>query len=140
MGSVKVVETVDAGADRVWELFRDFGGVTRFSAGIQSCTVEGEGVGAVRTITLPGDTKLHEQLTAHDDAGRSFSYAIVRESPLPVRDYLATFKLSELGPDRCRIEWGSSFELGGLSEDDTRPMIEGIYTSGIASLKATLGV
>ena len=67
MGSVKVVETVSAGADRVWELFRDFGGISRFSQGIDSCTVEGEGVGAVRTLTMGGGLKLQERLEAFDD-------------------------------------------------------------------------
>ena len=62
MGSVKVVENVNASADRVWELFRDFGGISRFSQGIDSCTVEGEGVGAVRTLTMGGGLKLQERL------------------------------------------------------------------------------
>ena len=45
MASVKVSERIEASADAVWNLFRDFGGIQRFSKEIQSVTVEGEGVG-----------------------------------------------------------------------------------------------
>ena len=141
MTEVRVTEELPVPAAKVWDLVRDFGGIRAWLGDmVQGLELEGEGIGTIRTITLPGNTLLHEQLTAHDDAARSFSYAIVRESPLPIRDYLATFTLVEMGADACRIEWSSTFEPVGISEADARPMIEGIYTSGIAGLRATLGV
>ena len=51
MVSVKVSERVEAAADAVWDLFRDFGGVQRFSAGIEKVEVTGTGIGAVRTLS-----------------------------------------------------------------------------------------
>ena len=43
MINVKVSDRVAASADAVWDLLRDFGGIQRYSAGIESCSVEGEG-------------------------------------------------------------------------------------------------
>jgi hypothetical protein len=142
MAQVQVSEDVPVAAAKIWDLVRDFGGAQKWlGAMVQKLELEGEGVGAIRTITLPGDTKLHEQLQALDDAEMSFTYAIVRESPLPTTDYVAKFKLVETGPDSCRIEWGSTFEpAGGMSEDDVKPLVEGIYRSGIAGLRETLGI
>jgi hypothetical protein len=142
MAQVQVSEDVPVAAAKIWDLVRDFGGAQKWLGPmVQKLELEGEGVGAIRTITLPGDTKLHEQLQALDDAEMSFRYAIVRESPLPTTDYVAKFKLVETGPDSCRIEWGSTFEpAGGMSEDDVKPMVEGIYRSGIAGLRETLGI
>ena len=141
MAEVRVTEDLPVSAAKVWELVRDFGGAQKWLGGlVQKLELEGEGVGAIRTITLPGDTLLHEQLQALDDDEMSFSYAIVRESPLPTSNYVANFKLVEMGPESCRIEWGSTFEAVGMPEDQVKPMIEGIYTSGIAGLKATLGI
>ena len=141
MAKVWVTEDLPVPAGKVWELVRDFGGIQKWAGDmIQSLELEGEGVGAIRTITLPGDTKLYEQLEALDENERSFSYAIIRESPLPTSDYLATFKLVETGPDSCRIEWSSTFEPAGRPEADVVSMIEGIYRGGIAGLRKTLGI
>ncbi|MEN8181877.1 MAG: SRPBCC family protein [Myxococcota bacterium] len=137
MASVKVVENVNAGADSVWDLFRDFGGITRFSAGIDGCTVEGEGVGAVRTITMGGGLKLQERLEAFDDAGRSLSYAIIGDHPLPFDNYLSTVKVIEQG-DGCSVEWSSTYDPKG-TEDQASGLIQGIYRGGIAGIKKTLG-
>ncbi len=141
MAEVLVTEDLPVPATKIWELVRDFGGIRKWVGDmVQGLELEGEGVGAIRTITLPGDTKLSEELKAFDDEGRSFSYAIIGKSPLPVADYLSTFKLVETGANSCRIEWSSTFEPVGISDSDVKPMIEGIYTSGIAGLKATLGI
>jgi hypothetical protein len=136
MGSVKVVETVNASADRVWELFRDFGGITRFSQGIESCTVEGEGLGAVRTIAM-GALKLQERLEAFDDDGRTLSYAIIGDHPLPFDNYLSTIKVADQG-DACTVEWSSTYDPKG-TEDQASGIIQGIYKGGIAGIKKTLG-
>ncbi len=141
MTEVMVKEDLKIAAEKVWELVRDFGGIRRWVGEmVQGLELEGEGVGAIRTISLPGGIKLYEQLEAIDQEARSFSYAIIRKSPLPVTDYLATLTLFESGADSCRIEWGSTFEPAGISEADVKPMIEGIYNSGIAGLKEALGI
>lgn len=140
MGSVKVVETVNASADRVWDLFRDFGGVKRYSGGIQSCTVEGEGIGAVRTLSLPGDATLKERLESFDEGGRTLSYSILEPSPLPLRSYLSTLRVAEDGPKRCRVQWSGRFEPAGAGEEQVTGMIRGIYTGGIAGVRKSLGI
>jgi hypothetical protein len=141
MAEVLVVEELPVPAEKVWELVREFGGIEKWLGGmVQDLEVEGEGIGAIRTISLPGNAQLQEQLKAHSDDQRSFSYAIIGKSPLPVDDYLATFKLFEVGDHACRIEWSSTFEPAGISDEDAKPMIEGIYTSGIAALRTTLGI
>ena len=138
MASVKVSERIEADADAVWALFRDFGGVDRFAQGIERCTVEGEGVGAVRTLAMPGGLELQERLEAFDDGGRTFQYAIIGASPLPADEYLSTVRVSADG-DGCRIDWSSTFQPRGAPEEQVRTIVEGIYKSGIAGIRKTLG-
>ena len=138
MVSVKVSERVEATADRVWELFRDFGGVQRFSAGIEKVEVTGAGIGAVRTLSLPGGLTLQERLEAFDERGRRLQYAIVA-GPIPVSNYLATIEVKDEGK-ACRIDWSSHFEPKGISDDQGRAMIEGVYKGGIAGVRKALGV
>lgn len=137
MLSVKVSERIEASADRVWELVRDFGGVQRYAAGIEKCSVEGHGLGAVRTLGLPGGLSLQERLEALDDAGRRLSYAIVA-GPIPVSSYLATLEVCDEGSG-CRIDWSSTFEAKGISDDQARGMIEGVYKGGIVGIQRALG-
>jgi len=137
MASVKVSERIEAAAKDVWELLRDFGGVQRFSPGIEACSVDGEGVGSVRTLTLAGGIRLQERLERFDDAGRTLQYSIVG-GPLPFEGYLSTLSVVE-EENGCRIEWGSRFEPRGVSEEQARTLVEGIYRGGIAGVRQTLG-
>ena len=138
MVTVKVSERVEASADQVWDLFRDFGGIQRFTSGFEKVEVTGSGIGAVRTITLPGGAALQERLEAFDERGRKLQYAIVA-GPIPVSGYLATLEVKDEGK-ACRIDWSSQFEPKGISEEQARGMIEGVYKSGIAGVRKALGV
>jgi hypothetical protein len=138
MASVKVTDRIAAGADRVWDLVRDFGGIQRFASGIESVSVQGEGPGAVRTITMPGGLALQERLEGLDEAARTLQYAIVGSHPLPFDQYLATIRLSEDG-DGCQIEWSSTFAPRAGAESQAAGIVEGIYRSGIAGMKKALG-
>lgn len=141
MAEVHVNESIAAPAARVWELVRDFGGVAQWGGpALQSCTVEGAGVGAVRRIGLPGGLAIAERLEALDDAGRTLSYAIVGKSPIPVKDYLATIRIVEDGPQASRVDWSSNFEPDGASAEQAQALVRGVYTGGIAGLRKALGV
>jgi carbonic anhydrase/acetyltransferase-like protein (isoleucine patch superfamily)/carbon monoxide dehydrogenase subunit G len=135
MVEVKVSDHIAASADAVWGLLEDFGAIGRFTEGLESCTLEGEGVGAVRTIRMPG-LEMQERLESFDPARRTLQYAIVA-GPLPLEQYLATIAVSDDG-DGARIDWSSTFEPKGIEEDQARRMIEGVYAGGIAGMKKAL--
>jgi len=141
MTEVKVSETIAAPAAKVWELLGDFGGVAKWGGPmLQGCTVEGSGVGAVRTISLPGGASIQERCEAYDAAKRSLTYSIVGKSPIPIRSYLSTCQVIEAGPNECRVEWSGRFEPDGASEEQTQGLVRGIYTGGIAGVRKLLGV
>jgi len=141
MSEVKVSETVAAPAAPVWEVLGDFGGVLKWGGKmVQSCTVEGSGVGAVRRVGLPGGAEIAERCEAYDPAGRSLSYSIVGKSPVPIRNYFSTVKVIEQGPNACRVDWRGTFEPDGVPEEQAQAMVRGIYTGGIAGVRKLLGV
>jgi hypothetical protein len=102
--------------------------------------VEGEGVGAVRRIGLPGGLEITERLEAFDAAKRSLSYSIVGKSPIPIKDYVSVCSVVETGPNACRVDWSGSFVPDGVGEDQAKGMVSGIYTGGIAGVRKLLGV
>ena len=141
MAKVLVEEEIGASAESVWELVRDFGGIVKWGGGaVTDVAVEGEGIGAVRTITVAGGATLQERLEAYDEAGRSFSYSFTGELLLPLNDYLATLTVVAVGSASCRVEWGSSFEPNGVSEEQAIGMVEGIYRNGIGGIVQALGL
>ena len=134
---VRVCEEISAPAEKVWALMRGFGDVMQWMEGLESCELEGSGIGAVRTIT--GGLKIQERLEAFDDVGRRFSYAIVGNSPVPMRDYLSTVQIRETGPSGCELAWEGRFEPRPGREAAVQQMVRGIYTNGIAALRKKLG-
>ena len=136
---VKITENFGAPAAKVWELLRDFGGIRRWNPnGIESVTVEGEGVGAVRTIGIPGGVSLQERLEAYDEQARSFSYSFYGKLVIPLESYYATMTVVEEADATCHVDWYSTFDHPAMQEDVARKLVEGIYHGGFAALKKTV--
>jgi len=140
MAKVHVRDSFNVPAEKVWSLFRDFGGISKWAgAMVKSCTVEGEGIGAVRTLSLAQGNPIRERLVQFDDADRSFSYAIIGTSDLPVDDYVGSVKIRAEGVSRATIDWIGTFDPKGAPEADAQRIVEGIYRGGIAAIKAAVG-
>ena len=136
MAKIEVSEEYGASADAVWQHIADFGGLTDWMPGVESCEVEGEGLGAVRSVVL-GPMTIKERLESFDAAARRLSYSIV-EGPLPAENYLATIVVSEQG-DGCRVDWSATFDLAeGVDEAAIGPAVAGGYSGALAKLKTKL--
>ena len=138
MVEIKVTEEFSADADSVWRLLGDFGGIADWAPGIESCRLEGEGVGAVRHLEMQGGIAMQEKLESHDDGARSFSYSI-SGGPLPFQNYLATVSVNAEGAG-CRVAWEARFDLPeGIPEDGVKTGVESAYSGTLKILKERLG-
>ncbi|MEU4540529.1 SRPBCC family protein [Streptosporangium sp. NPDC023825] len=126
---------INASADQVWEYLRDFGNVAEWLPGITGCEIEDGGdsrPGAVRRLESPGGA-FRERLLTLDDASRSATYEIL-ESPLPVRDYRALYRVAPVTDSgRAFVEWSATFET------DDAAKVEGfvvgqVFEPGLAAL------
>ncbi len=138
MAQVNMKTAIEASADTIWQIVRDYGGNGRYVAAISGIVVEGQGVGAIRTITLQDGAELVERLDIFDDDARTLTYSIVK-SPLPLADYVATMTVRELAPSRCELQWSSTFEPDGAPEAEAKAIVEGIYGMGFEGLKKLHG-
>lgn len=132
--SVSMSTELDAAASDVWELVGDFGGIDGYVDIVESVDLEGEGVGAVRTLHLADGAKVVETLTANDPAAMRYSYSL-SESPLPVEGYEATMAVTELEGGRSRVDWQSTFQAAGVSDEEARTSVAGVYEMGFAGMK-----
>lgn len=139
MAKVHVKDSFDAPADKVWAVVGDFGGVGKWAGDmVKSCECEGEGIGAVRTLALAQGNPLRERLVQFDAADRSFSYAIVGASDLPVDYYVGSVKIRADGANRSTIDWVGTFDAKGAPEAVAQEIVKGIYTGAIAAIKSVV--
>ena len=139
MTQVKVVEKVGASAGDVWKRLSDFGGI-EVGGIVESFKIEGEGVGAIRTIGVGGGLVI-EKLDRHDSDERVMTYSIINEdSPLPVSGYSATIRIADDGDGSCTVDWTGTFEPKGAPEEQAVEVIKGIYAGAIQGARDGLGV
>ncbi len=101
--------------------------------------MEGEGVGAVRTITMGGGQVI-ERLDIHDATTHTFAYSILNEdNPLPVSNYSAKVQITPDGIDACSVDWTGTFDAKGADEETACQVVRGIYTGGIQGARKALG-
>ncbi len=133
--SVLVERTVAVPRSKVYAALVDFGGIQKLLPdGIESCTLEGSGIGALRHIVLKGQPgKVVERLESAYD-GHLFSYSIVAESPLPLDHYHAVVQLEDAPNGGTHIAYGSNWVAKGAPEADVKAMLTGLYNAIIDAI------
>ncbi len=134
MSRARVIRTISARAEEVWETIREFNRVQKFLPSVASCIVERSGVGARRVCTLQDGTKVIERLVTLNETKRLIRYTIV-QTRLPFESYLGTIKVRDLGPHKCQIEWSSTFDAVGAPEAQVVALIEDLYLQSIEGLE-----
>lgn len=135
--TVTVSHTIDAPIDRVWAAISAIGGLERWFPVIETCQVEGTGVGARRICGLANGATLYETVRTIDHAAKRFQYSI-DESPLPVSNYLGTVALSDAGGGRTVLSWTAEFDVDEGHRDEMKGMFAGALGDGIRGLGADL--
>lgn len=140
MSKVSMSTRINASADQVWKVLRDFNGLPVFIASFEKSTMEGSGVGALRSLTLKsGGPPIVEKLEKLDDQAKALSYSIVT-APLPLKDYFATVEVTDLGSGQCEVKWYSTFEPTDAPEAEVIKIVEGVYSEAFEGLKKLFGM
>ena len=125
--------TIHVPTDAIWQVIGDFGAACQYLVRVIDCTVEGEGVGAQRTLTSADGSTVVERLESLDAAAHRLAYALLTATPF--RNCVTTMSVRELGPSQAEMEWSAIFEADGLPADEARAMLEGALTDDCLALK-----
>jgi hypothetical protein len=130
-----VERTVPVSRAKLYALLADFGGIGKVMGdAVESCVLEGEGIGAIRRVKARGSNDvLAERLDAALD-GRLISYSLVSPTSLPLEYYNAVVTLRDAPGGGCVVEWGSNWLPKGAPEDSVRRMLNGLYNGIIDAL------
>jgi len=133
----KVQAVIDHPIEKVWPHIADFGGLSAWAAGVTGCTLEGEGVGAVRTVAL-GDRFARERLEAIEPDRHWLRYHIVPPHAMPAEDVYSEISLTAIDANRAEILWVSEATGFGIPADQLGARIEGFYGKSVEGLQRLL--
>ena len=125
--------TIHASADDLWQVISDFGAAGQYLIGIVTCTVEGEGVGALRTLTSADGSSIVERLETQDEAAHQLSYALLTDTPF--RNCLTTMTIHDLAPNQVELEWSAVFEPDGIPASEAVEMMESALSANCLTLE-----
>ena len=115
-------------ADRAWSIVGRPESMSEWHPAIASSATDGN----TRVCVLPDGARIHEEIRAHDDTSRAYTYVIV-ESPLPVKDYASTLEVKPLDGGRSLVTWSCSYEpMAPAAEVES--LIAGVYEAGLGAL------
>ncbi len=135
MPKVSMSQDLAVSADRLWDMIGRFNALPDWHPGVESSELTEEG--QTRKLSLAGGGTIIEKLEHKDDHSRTYTYSIV-DSPLPVKNYTATLKVTGEG-DNATVEWSSEFETHGASDNAAMKAIEDVYQTGLDNLKKMFG-
>jgi hypothetical protein len=143
MVKVFISSVIEAPADKVWAVVRDFNDMPSWHPLISRSTIDGgrpsDAIGCIRTLTLTDGVVVREQLLSLSDFDYSFSYAIL-ESGLDVDNYVAGLKLTPVTDgNHTFAEWTAEFETTPGTEQQMADQIgNGVFQAGFDALKIKL--
>jgi hypothetical protein len=143
MVKVFISSVIQAPADKVWAVVRDFNDMPSWHPLISRSTIDGgrpsDSIGCIRTLTLTDGVKVREQLLSLSDFDYSFSYAIL-ESGLDVNNYVAGLKLTPVTDgNHTFAEWTAEFETTPGTEQEMADQIgNGVFQAGFDALNKQL--
>ena len=125
--------TIYVPVNTIWQVISDFGAAGQYLAGVVKCTIEGEGVGARRTLTSADGSKVVERLETLDAAALRFRYALLTDTPF--NNCTTTMALRDLGPHQAELVWSASFQPVGIPESEAVELLEGALAANCLALK-----
>lgn len=144
MPEVYKSSVINAPADRIWSLVRDFNGLPGWHPRLAESQIEqgepADKIGCVRNMKLESGGTIREKLLALSDYEYFYTYSIL-ESPMGVENYVATLRLTPVTDgERTFGEWSASFDCAPSREAE---LVEGIgnnvFQGGFDALKAKFG-
>jgi hypothetical protein len=135
---------IDAAADAVWAVIRDFNGLPSWTPFVAESRIENrrpsDQIGCIRVFSLRDGGVIREQLLTLSDFDYQCSYSIL-DSPMGVENYVATLKLTPVTDgNRTFAEWRAEFDTPPGRERALADQIgQGVFQAAFDALKQRFG-
>lgn len=138
MTTVVYEQDLDISAAAAWAVLSDFGGFLEWGTGGRgTIDLDGDGVGMVRKMDIPGAGHIEEKMILREEDSRTLSYQLVGGQPIGMAEYLCVVKIDESGDNSCHIDWHGEFEAApGLDAAEVAGNLKGSYVGMSGSIEA----
>lgn len=125
---------VNLNAEKVWEKLVDFGGTEKFVPDlIEKVIVEGNGIGAVRTIFIKGGGEIIEKLTSIDQSKLEMKF-IILSTPMPIFNYEGIFTVISEEENKCNVRFESIYEVSIEQKEEMNSIIKDFQETFLSNL------
>jgi hypothetical protein len=94
-------------AHTVWGLVGDIGSMELAKGMIERMEVSGDGVGAIRTLHLPGGGAVVERIEEYSAEDLYYVYRVLDSGPVDLTHHLGLIRVVPAGPGACIVSWNS---------------------------------
>ena len=133
MTQASSITRIFAPTKAIWHLISNFGVAGQYLAGVVDCTVENEGVGAVRTLTSIDGSTIVERLEALDATDLWLSYTLLTDTPFG--NCLTTMLVRDLGQGQAELTWSANFQPIDIPANEASDLLEGALVANGLALK-----
>ena len=122
--------------DIVWETMGHFNALEKWHPAVVSSQISGADV-PTRLLILGDGSIVREELIDYRE-NSAYTYKIVG-GPFPVKNYISTISVEDVGGTRTRVTWKGSFDpADGVSRQESEKTMVGVYEGGLSNLKKIL--
>jgi hypothetical protein len=141
MTKLTLSRTIQAPADRVWNILADFGGVHLFHPMVESSPVtngQDTGLGARRRCELSNGTEVNEEITSFNPERRNLGITVLEPAP-PMEAMTGEFTVTPRDDSSCEVLAIMEYSLigGALGKeeiDGLQAMMEDVVESVLNGL------
>lgn len=142
MTKLTLFRTIQAPADRVWDILAGFGDVHLFHPMVESATIindQDTGHGAERRCELYNGTEAIEEITSFNPERRNMVIA-VHEAPGPMEAMTGEFTVTPVDDNSCEVRADMEYRLKGgaageaVDAEMMRAMMNGVVESVLKGL------
>jgi hypothetical protein len=138
MTRVDLTVDLDVPVENAWRVLADFPAFLEWAGvGEGTIEIEGDGIGMIRHMDLPGVGKMAERLDSLDHDNHTIGYTLAYGNPIGLAEYSAVVRLEPAGDGSCRIIWHGEFTpADGYDSATVAESLEGSYHGMSAALAA----
>lgn len=114
---------IKASAQRVWAMVGAFADPALGKGFVSHVTLEGEGVGAVRTLHMTGNITggvVRERQSGRDDRGMYYAYELDDPGDMPFTDYYGSAQVAPIDETNCRVIWLNRYRTSASQLHDMK--------------------
>lgn len=124
---------INAPTHAIWQVIRDFSAADQYLSGVVDCTVEGEAIGTLRTLTSADGSTVVERLESMNVTFLQLSYSLLTDTPFG--NSLTTMAIRDLSPSQAELTWSASFRPVGIPASEAVDLMEGALAANCLALK-----